>query len=359
MEEVYHRLQLSAAHLRAIDHIFANLDPLYHEMRDRLINLDAYSDIARQLYGGQEGRQMILSDLLVYILAGRGYWAATESEESFEDYIRAIMYIVNMLLIQESILSANVDERRHFLEALQQENIEHFFVGEEEMTYQELIDYDGMITVREPRELYKMMDSLLPKSIGTVNELITYIHLIIRQLGYAVPLLFIQRIFRGRTNLPPPDFLLLKENSLFGIEVGTGIGRYSLTRGKIEQINSFTQDTGIPVLTATVPHLYRCADCNEWILFCDEVIERTAQGDVSEVLSCEDCNEFSDGNCQYIIYYGQIEPNTDRYRYHYQHFIQNPYVQETSLSTPRQRRNKLIHYYPYVHGLERLRSYTM
>jgi len=358
MEEVCHRLQLSAAHLRAIDRIFADLNAQYREMRDKLINLEGYSEIARQLYGGQEGRQMILSDLLVYILTGRGYWVATESEESFRDYIRAIMYIVNMLLIQETILSNRVDERRSFLRALEQEHIDHFFggMGLEQTTYQQLVDYDGRITVREPRRLYKMMDSLLPKSIGTINELITYIHLLIRQLGYILPLLFIQRIFRGKSNLPPPDFLLIEENRIFGIEVGTGIGTYSLTRGKIDQINSFTQDTGIPVLTVSVPHLYRCAYCNEWILFCDEIIEKTAQGEISELLACVDCPKFNNGTCPYIIYCGQTEPNTQAFRYHYHHFIQNEYVQKTALSSPHQRRTKLIHYYPYVHGLERLKS---
>lgn len=358
MKEISHRLQLSATHLKAIDHIFSELDPLYLEMRDKLTSLESYSNIAEQLYGGQEGRQMVISDLLVYILTGRGYWAAAKSEESFRDYIRAIMYIINMLLIQESILSAKVDQRRRFLENLEKEKIEHFFNDDlERLTYKELINYDGLITVREPRHLYKMMDSLLPKSIGTVIELIAYIHLLIRQLGYAVPLLFIQRIFKGKDNIPPPDFLLIRANSVFGIEVGAGIGRYSLTQGKIAQINSFSQDTGIPVLTASAPHLYRCEHCKEWLLFCDKVIERTAQGETSEVFSCVDCPNFDEGRCPHIIYYGQPQKSAKRFRYHYQHFIEDEYVQKISLSTLDKKRAKLIHYFPYIQGLERLKGY--
>lgn len=357
MNEICYRLQLSASHLKAIDHIFADLNPLYRETRDRLTALESYSRIAKQLYGGQEGRQMVLSDLLVYILTGRGYWAATESEESFRDYIRAIMYIVNLLLIQEGILSVRADDRRRFLEALEQEDIEHFFEDHDKTTYEELKHYDGMITVREPRKLYKMMDSLLPKSIGTVIELIAYVHLLIRRLGYAVPLLFIQRIFKGRDNLPPPDFLLIRENSIFGIEVGAGIGIYSLTQGKIDQINLFSQDTGIPVLTARVPHLYRCEHCKEWIIFCDEIIERTSRSEISEEMACVDCNNFNAGRCPYIVYYGQPERSTERFRYHYSHFIDNAYVQETALSSPEKKRTKLIHYFPYVDGLKMLKGY--
>ncbi|MCJ7508289.1 MAG: hypothetical protein MUO85_06105, partial [candidate division Zixibacteria bacterium] len=261
------------------------------------------------------------------------------------------------LLIQEGILSVKMGERRLFLEILERENIDHFFEGMERLTYEELMNYQGMITVREPRDLYKMMDSLLPKSIGTVIELITYTYLLTRRLGYVVPLLFIQRIFRGQVNLPPPDFLLIRENSVFGIEVGAGIGTYSLTQGKVDQVNSFSQDTGIPVLTVNVPHLYRCEHCKEWILFCDEVIEKATQGEQSEVSSCVDCPNFSEGRCPYIIYYGQTGPRTKRFRYHYSHFIENRYVQETALSTPEKRQSKLVHYFPYVHGLERLRSY--
>jgi len=104
MEDLTHRIEISAQHLGIVDSILDGVNAAYHEMRERLRGVPGYEGLADQLYYGQTARQMILGDLLLYILTGRGYWAATESEESFKDFIRMILYTVNLLLIQESVL---------------------------------------------------------------------------------------------------------------------------------------------------------------------------------------------------------------------------------------------------------------
>jgi hypothetical protein len=126
----------------------------------------------------------------------------------------------------------------------------------------------------------------------------------------------------------------------------------------VEQANRFTQDTSIPILTVTVPHIYRCQECEGWITFCDSVIERTAAGESSaESMSALDCPHFGDDPpCEHTVYYGRIEVGGERRRYHYSHLLNNRYVQERVLRTEEDRRNKLVHYFPFVKGLERLKE---
>lgn len=357
MKDLARRIEISAQHLGLVDSILDEISTEYHQIREKLHATPVYKDMANQLYFGQAQRQMILGDLLLYILTGRGYWAATQSDQGFKDFIRIIMHTVNLLLTQESILSAKTTERRDFLDRLKTADLEHFFASEgERELYSELKAHEGRITVREPRHLYKVMDSLLPRTPGLVHELLVYVYLLNRRIGYAVPLLVIQRLFRGRECIAPPDFLLIRSaGDIFGIEVGGGMGQFSLTQGKIDQINLFSQDTSIPVLTATVPHIYRCETCERWVTFCDEVISRVASGETSqEYISCPACSRFQDGTCPDISYYGQTEIRGNRRRHHYYHYRDSDYVQATSLRSAGDKERKLIHYFPVIKGLERL-----
>jgi hypothetical protein len=325
-------------------------------MRRKLVAIPGYRKLARQLYHGQDRRQMMLGDILLYILTGRGFWVAVEDVEAIRQFVRILLYTANLPLIQETLLSARTTERRRFLLRLRDAKIGRFFASNKEREdYEELIAFGGRITVKEPRHLYKVMDSLLPRTPGLVLELIVYVHLLVKRLGYSVPLLVLQRLFRGQENLAPPDYLLLRPGGdVFGIEVGSGIGQFSLTQGKVDQVNRFTQDTSIPVVTATVPHLYRCATCEGWITFCDSIIDRTALGNITgEWMSALDCPHFGATPCPNTVYYGRTEVGGKPLRHHYFHLARNRYVQRV-LRNDEVRRAKLLHYFPHVRGLERL-----
>jgi hypothetical protein len=358
MKELSKRLALSAKHLSLVDQIAADVYPEYSEMKAKLKAIPGYRQLSKQLYLGQSRRQMILGDILLYILTGRGFWAASESDEGLREFIQIILYVANLLLIQETLLSARQNERREFLRRLARSRIKDFFADDEELDkYKRLLSYQGRITVREPRELYKVMDSVLPRTPGVVYELLIYVHLLVRRLGYSVPLLVLQRLFRGEESIAPPDYLLLRQNAaVFGIEVGGGMGQFSMTQGKIDQVNRFTQDTGIPVLTATVPHIYRCALCDGWITFCDTVIERvSSRGTYTDSMPAADCQYSSDKKlCPSTVYYGRLGPGQSPRRYHYYHLLNNQYVQRRALRSDADRKRKLIHYFPFVRGLERL-----
>jgi len=357
MEALTGRIETAARHLGLIDRLCNEVNAEYAAMRTKLLQVPGLEDISGQLYGGQSGRQMVLGDLLLYILSGRGSWAATISEEGFRNFVRIILYAVNLLLIQESIFSARIDERRRILRSLEQENLPNFFASDEERNlYRQLREFDGFVEVGHP--LYRTMDSLLPKSLGASIELIVYVHLLHRRIGYVVPLLFVQRLFNGMENIAPPDYLLLREDgNVFGIEVGPGTGRFGPAKAKVQQVNVFAQETALPVLTAEVPHLYRCETCHEWITFCDHVIERAAQGEIQiERISAMDCPLSAEHMCERSVYFGETKSEGSKRRHHYQHYLRNQYVQRTALVTERSRRSRLLHYFPHVSGLERMRA---
>lgn len=358
MREAARRIELTAKQLSITDELMESADQEYRLMRQKLLGVPSYPDFVDTLYQGQVNRQMVLGDLLEYILTGRGYWLAQETPDKFKDYIRIILYVVNLLLIQESVFSFRVSERRKVMRGLAKANIEGFFGSYfEKIDYQQLQDFDGRVAVRGPtRSLYKVMDSLTPKPLGAAIELIIYIYLLNRCVGYVVPLLLTQRLFNGQETVAPPDYLVLQGNGhVLGVEVGGGMGQYSLREGKIDQVNLFIQETGIPVITAGVPHIYRCETCQCWLTFCDEIIERTANGETErEAVVCLECPKFANGNCSDIIYYGQVAPSSERRRHHYLHYLTNEYVQDTGLRTLEYRQTKLLQYFPVVRGLDML-----
>lgn len=362
MREATERVQQTALQLSVTDQLLESYDDEYRHMRKKLLTVPSYPEFLKIIYHGQAGRQMVLGDLFEYIITGRGYWLATQGKKEFRDYIRIILYLINLILIQESVFSFKTEARREILSKLKGAKIEGFFASKEDKRrFEEMERYEGRIAVTgETRPLYKVMDSLTPKPIGTAIELIVYIYLMNRRIGYVAPLLLSQSLLGGKKFVAPPDYLLLLGNGRsIGIEVGGGMGQYSLQQGKIDQANLFIQKTGIPIITAGVPHIYRCETCQCWITFCDEVIKRTSRGESEiENMKCVECPRFESGDCPDVIYYGQIEKSGIRRRHHYQHFIKQSYVQEVSLATPKGRTDKLIQYYPVVKGLESLPTIT-
>lgn len=362
MREATERIQRTALQLSVTDQLLESYDDEYQRMRKKLLAVPSYQEFLNVIYHGQAGRQMILGDLFEYVIAGRGYWLATQGKKEFRDYIRIILYLINLILIQESVFSFKTEARREILSKLKAAKIKGFFVSKEEKRrFEDLKKYDGRISVTgETRQLYKVMDSLTPKPIGSAIELIVYMYLMNRRIGYVAPLLLSQSLLGGRKPVAPPDYLLLPGNGrTIGIEVGGGMGQYSLQQGKIDQANLFIQETGIPIITAGVPHIYRCETCQCWITFCDEVIKHTARGENElENINCVECPQFENGRCPDIVYYGQIEKGGIRRRHHYQHFIEQSYVQKVSLATPKGQRDKLIQYFPVVKGLESLPTIT-
>lgn len=352
MDKVLKRLKASVNHLHAVDEFFAANDPEYLSFREKLNALgEAYESFSTSMYYGGYGRQMILGDLLAYILMSRGsLWGYKKKNRS--NYIKIILYTINQLLQQEHVTWFQ-DIRKKFQENMEKEKID-FFIEDSEYAkfykkckaYQKPLSYKG-----ETKPLYFAVDSLLPKSVGSVIELVVYLYLIRHDFGHVIPLQLHQRLLSNNGHIIAPNFLIIKNKKIYGIEV-------KQARGAVpSHIFSFMSETSIPVIVATIPNTVplRCYECNKWILYCGHIIERFS--DMSEEIreikvSCVDCEQFED--CKNIIYYGPLDSEKKEYHYHYA-CVKNKRLVKRILKDEKERKKRLIAYFPFVQGLSRLR----
>lgn len=365
MDKLLESLSLAGKHLSLLDKMFKENYPPYAEITEKLLRLPLYDELRKEVYAGGKkrgihgyGRQMILGDLLQYIFTGRGYYFAIRGDAQREAFITTVMYVCNQLILMEDV-SVDVSLRNKMLDTLRQGIGAAFFEDyDQEWLFGQLRQYEGKITPSQGREHDNTLDSMLPKRVGAVPELLVYASLIRKNYGYVVPLLHAQRLLGNagvsRGYIVPPDFLLLRsKGETFGIEVG---------RGKERQIGSFSTVTSIPVFTAGIgsseqPQPYRCARCRRWIIYCDEVIHLCAKNEErGEEYDCAQCPLYEGldeaiERCPHIVYHGRASGDSRELRYHYNCVKTDPGVQST-LSA--RRKTRLIAPIPWVSGLEHL-----
>lgn len=363
MRRLLRALKTSTKHLNILHNSFEKHYPIYAEISKKIENLSLIDELRKEIYfGGKKrgrqgyGRQMILGDLLQYIFTGRGYYFATRGDEFFEEFIRVLMYVSNLLILMEDI-SVDANLRNKILEDLDKELGKDFCEDNEELEkFKRLKNYEGIILGKEGKEHEDFFDSILPKRVGGVSELLVYAYLIRKNYGYVVPLLQAQRLLGNQRYIIPPDFLLLRsKGEIFGIEVGVG---------KERQVSSFSTITSIPVFTVTVgsfeqPQPFRCGKCRKWIIYCDKVIEAcaknedvSAEGNPLHYINCRKCENFDNGECPFIVYYGEAYDyagNVRKLRYHYS-CVKDDVIVRKRLK--RARKPKLIAPIPWVDGLE-------
>jgi hypothetical protein len=263
------------------------------------------------------------------------------------------MHLSNLLIVMEDI-SVDVNLRNEVLENLHNSLGSSFFENEpEQNAYNEIREYSGKIVRPDGKEYENFFDSLMPKRVGNVPELLVYAYLIRKNYGYVVPLLQAQRILGKKEFITPSDFLLLRsKGEVFGLEVGTK---------KESQIASFSTITSMPVFTVGIgdqrqPQPFRCGKCQRWIIYCDKVIDACAtnnDGD-KQFLDCSQCSEYNDSQCDYIVCHGRAYDHANRIktlRYHYNCVRDDS---EVSLFLRRARTPKLIAPIPWVSGLSRI-----
>ncbi|MEM3715402.1 MAG: hypothetical protein QXF82_10695, partial [Nitrososphaeria archaeon] len=357
---------LATKHLLILDKIFRERYNPYKDWANKLEQISIYDELRKEIYAGGKkkgkkgyGRHMILGDLIEYILTGRGYYFAIRGEEEFKAFIKILMYISNMLILMEDI-SVDVELRKVVLEELSKQLDQDFFEDElQKERYMNLLSYEGIIARDEGKEHDIFLDSILPKRVGIVPEILTYCWLIRKNYGYVLPLLLAQRLLGKGRSITPPDFLLIRsKGEIFGLEVGIG---------KEEQIASFSSITGIPVFTIGIgsveqPQPYRCDKCLRWITYCPFVIDLCSRNEdkVGEVhLSCESCSYFNgiediEAKCPYIVYYGQATNYANlivQRRYHYHCVKDDPIVVKNLKTNPTE---YLVAPIPTVYGIEYL-----
>ena len=366
MKKLLSSLSVSAKHLSILDDVFRKYYPPYAAISKKLENLPLYDELRKEIYAGGKkrgvygyGRQMILGDLLQYIFTGRGYYFAVRGNEQRESFISMIFYVCNLLILMEDI-SVEVGLRNNMLDTLKGRIGSAFFEDyEQALSFNELREYKGLITPEEGGEYDTIIDSMLPKRVGVIPELLVYVFLIRKNYGYVVSLLQSQRLIGNQGYIVPPDFLLLRaKGEIFGIEVG---------KGKEQQMGSFSTITSIPVFTACIgsfdqPQPYRCGKCLKWITYCDEVVRLCSMNEEpeGEYVACKNCSFYKGdinealSRCPYMVYHGRALDYYGRMktlRYHYNCVKEDP---EVSKVLEHARTPKLMAPLPWVSGLEYL-----
>jgi len=375
MEIIFEKIKNTVNHLEILHNIFINKDNfditnkisfnIY--MRNEVL-LNSTLDKLKfydQLYSCK-GRQMILADFIEYIFLGRGYYAIKKIEDK-ENFIKAILYFVNLLICLEE-MTISKDLRKKYLHELVLKNKN---IAKED-GYDELINFNGKIGLKQgesdaTKKLDKYFDSFFPKTAGGLwHELLVYIFLLRNDIGYIVPMLLNQRLLSGKKYIIPPDFLIITYNkNLYGVEVGTK---------KEIQSGTFSLQTNIPTATIDTENSRvsdRCPICKRWIPLCDFVIDNFSNFDVkiakSEVRCLDKCDRYSKeqiilGKCPYIKYSRTpaktLEHTNHKFsnglHYHYRCVLDN---------LDGNVRNKIINakdtialktHYPYYSGLEEL-----
>jgi hypothetical protein len=375
MDSLLDNMEKAIKHLRILHEVFkqkinfANEEIIDYEIyRSNFNSLKKLVDelkLDNQLYF-QRGRQMILADLLEYILIGRGYYSL-RSKEDREKFVRLILHVVNLLMSYE-MLTVSPTLRKEVLERWEK------YIPEIscEEGFSELKNFRGSVGLKAgeseaTKSLDKYFDSLLPKTAGGLwHELLVYIFLLRADIGYIVPLLLSQRLIGLDDALIPPDFLVITHNkNIYGIEVGTK---------KEIQSGSFSIQSNIP--TATIDTINsrssdRCPICKRWIPFCDFVIDNYSNFDKvitgAEIRCLEECNVYSkdfivSGGCPYTKYSRQRAetlPHThhryaDRLHYHYRCVLANVPQKVRQAMINAQDTIALKSHYPYYSGLETL-----
>jgi len=363
MKKLLDKVIISVEHLRILDKVLQKNYKPYKKISKKLESVPLLEEFLKEIYvGGKKkgkygiGRQMILGDLLEYILTGRGYYFAVKGKAFTESFVRIIMYICNLLILMEDS-SVDVGLRNVIINALESELGDDFIEDEEQkLAFEKLKEFKGKFLPGVKGKHEDFFDSLFPKRVGCVPELLVYAHLIRKNYGYVVPLLTSQRLLGNQGYIIPPDFLLLRsKGEIFGIEVGTH---------KERQITTFSTITSIPVFTVGIgsseqPQPYRCGKCQKWIIYCDKVIDVCAKNQDKpgqEYLDCSKCNKVSE--CPFVVYYGKAYDHSGKertLRYHYSCVKDDPLVKK-AIKSKRSKKPKLIAPIPWVSGLESIRE---
>jgi len=375
MEDVFQKMKNALNHLDILHAVFVRgenfgseeqLDyAIYKQNEDKLREVLGKLDFDKQLYNAK-GRQMILADFLEYIFLGRGYYSM-QSKRDRQNFVRAILYFVNLLMCYE-VMTVSNKLRQKVLEELAKKMPEL----EDEEHYEELKDFTGTVGLKRgesdaARHLNNYFDSLLPKTAGGLwHELLVYIFLLRNDFGYIIPLLLSQRLMSLRGSIVPPDFLIITyDKHVYGIEVGTK---------KEIQSGSFSLQTAIP--TATIDTINsrtsdRCPICKRWIALCPYVIENYSNLDKpitkSKVKCLDECTlrpreQIVIGTCAYTKY-SRNKAKTLEYthhdfanglHYHYRCVLQNVSADLKNAIIDAKDTVALMTHYPYYGGLEEL-----
>ena len=222
--------------------------------------------------------------------------------------------------------------------------------------------------------LPKKTPPLLIKNIGLAKELFVFHKLISQNIGFVIPTLLYQRIFKALYEAPSkksnqlfvvkvPDFLVIKGGRVMGIELGRE--RQFFGTRKAELITTFSSACGIPTAQVNVeignPIIgdrydfgFKCNRCYRSFILCDKFIDAEVEANSkpfdernAETLTCDQiCGEKEMRKCLDATAVGKIlNYETSRANKKLIHF-------RCSFESERSNIEKVIPLFPMISGLE-------
>jgi len=305
-----------------------------------------------------------VSDLLTFLLTSRITMLMAESiekdsKENLKDEIRYLLYFINYLLStnihppSEShkdhipFHRSNVPFCRTYKDAQDKmrEKLAEYFAKEiwnNHADYVEEIKQETGESIESKEDLEKIIkNKFLPyktppfliKNVGLAKELFLFYKLISEDIGYVIPTLLYQRIFKGVQNLLSgksdkpiltrvPDFIVIKGGRVMGVELGREREIFGTQKGSL--VSTFSGVCGIPTtqvnILITNPNLnksydlgYKCNRCYRSFRLCDAFIEGEVNGDsfylkTQENLKCVDiCGAEKAERCMDAVIYTKIK----------------------------------------------------
>jgi len=153
-ELVFEKMNNALRHLEVLHNIFMTKENftieeeadynIYKQNEGELRKVLDSLSFNRQIYG-EKGRQMILADLFEYIFLGRGYYSM-QSQSDKKNFIKAVLYFVNLLMCYE-VMTVSNNLRRRFLEKLGEVIPEII----REKHYDDLKDFIGTVGLTKKR----------------------------------------------------------------------------------------------------------------------------------------------------------------------------------------------------------------
>lgn len=150
--------------------------------------------------------------------------------------------------------------------------------------------------------LKEVTPPLLLKNVGLAKELFIFHKLIMRNIGFVVPVLLYQRIFKGLTSflsgqkkfvaVTVPDFIVIKGGRVMGIEVGRERTFFGTQKGKL--VTKFSGACAIPTTQINVlignPVVkqwndfgFKCNRCYRSFILCKKFVE----GEIENAIAFE------------------------------------------------------------------------
>ena len=301
-------------------------------LEDNVTSLSKHDEIKRAFSNWKEIGVWNVSDFLTFLLTSRVtiYLASCVEREDIEGIKQAdkyLMYFINYLLLTnihppskahrdyEQFYPNEVSFPRTYAKAQDKMRMiiaEHFankiwsdinLKRELELILGHRISSVSDLGVELKESfLKKVTPPLLLKNVGLAKELFIFHKLIMKNIGFVIPTLLYQRIFKGLTNIlsgqkkliavTVPDFLVIRGGRVMGIEVGRE--RTFFRTRKAELVTKFSGACAIPTTQINViignPLInqwndfgFKCNRCYRSFILCQKFIE----GEIGDGLAFE------------------------------------------------------------------------